>query len=59
MITIFTKNLRLLVYPFEKKEPMWIDHIRILNRVLDTFGRLDLLKDMKGQMKNDFSRYKR
>ena len=55
----FVKNLRLLVYPFEKKEPLWRDHIRALIRVIDKFFVLDLLKDMKGQMRNDFSRYKR
>jgi len=59
LIKAFIKNLRLLIYPLEKKEPLWKDHIRILIRVIDKFFILNLLKDMKGQTKNDFSRYKR
>ena len=59
LIKCFIKNLRLMIYPLEKKEPLWVDHIRILIRVIDKFFILNLLKDMKGQTKNDFSRYKR
>ena len=59
MMKCFTKNLRLLVYPHQKKEPLWKDQMRALNKVIDKFFVLDALKDMKGQMRNDFSRYKR
>lgn len=58
-IKVFTKNLRLLASAHDLKEPVWKDHVVALNKVVDCFGRLDLLKDMKGQMKNDFARYKR
>ncbi|ETO06647.1 hypothetical protein RFI_30745 [Reticulomyxa filosa] len=59
MVKCFTKNLRTLVYPLEKKEPLWRDHMTVLNLLLDRMMILDTLKDMKGQIKNDFSFYKR
>ncbi|ETO36095.1 hypothetical protein RFI_00965 [Reticulomyxa filosa] len=59
MVKCFTKNLRMLVYPLEKKEPLWRDHMVVLNKMLDRMTILDALKDMKGQMKNDFAFYKR
>ena len=59
LIKLFLKNLRFLVHPFQKKEPLWQDHIRTLNIIIDKFFVLDALKDVKGQMKNDFARYKR
>eukprot|EP01084_Bolivina_argentea_P196836 337402_1 len=59
LIKSFIKNLRILIYPLEKKEPLWRDHVEVLVRVIDKFFILNLLKDLKGQTKNDFSRYKR
>eukprot|EP00485_Elphidium_margaritaceum_P018770 CAMPEP_0202730760 /NCGR_PEP_ID=MMETSP1385-20130828/186801_1 /ASSEMBLY_ACC=CAM_ASM_000861 /TAXON_ID=933848 /ORGANISM="Elphidium margaritaceum" /LENGTH=1334 /DNA_ID=CAMNT_0049397039 /DNA_START=27 /DNA_END=4031 /DNA_ORIENTATION=+ len=59
LVKAFVKNLRLLIVPLEKREPLDVDLVRTLIRVVDKFFVLNLLKDMKGQTKNDFARYKR
>eukprot|EP01084_Bolivina_argentea_P273608 466110_1 len=53
------KNLRLLVFPYERKHVFHQDHLVQIIKVIDKFFILDLLKDIKGQIRNDFSRYKR
>eukprot|EP01083_Nonionella_stella_P244306 850449_1 len=58
-VKALVKNMRLLIFPMEKKEIVSHDHIKILLRVVDQFFVLSFLKDVKGQIKNDFSRYKR
>eukprot|EP01084_Bolivina_argentea_P215000 364974_1 len=54
------KNLRLLVFPYKRKQVFDQDHLIHIIKAVDKFFVIDLLKDVKGQIfRNDFSRYKR